>query len=42
MPETSEKGKESVNPYVPLQIKNMMGETMKHIPKWEFKGILCL
>jgi hypothetical protein len=37
MPETSEKGKEVVNPSVPLQIEKTMGETMTCIPKGAFK-----
>jgi hypothetical protein len=37
MLETSEKGKEAVNPYVPLHIEKTMGETMTCIPKGAFK-----
>jgi hypothetical protein len=37
MPDTFEKGKEAINPYVPLKIKKTMGETMKHILKGAFK-----
>jgi hypothetical protein len=36
-PSTSEKGKEDETPYLPLHIKNTMGETMTHIPKGVFK-----
>jgi hypothetical protein len=32
MSESTEKGKEVINPYVPLQIEKMMGETMTSIP----------
>jgi hypothetical protein len=34
---TSEKGKEAKNPSLPLQIENMLGETMTGIPKGAFK-----
>jgi hypothetical protein len=37
MPNTSEKGKEAENPYVPLQIEKTLGKTMTHIPKGAFK-----
>jgi hypothetical protein len=37
MPNTSEKGKEAENPYVPLQIEKTLGETMACIPKGAFK-----
>jgi hypothetical protein len=37
MSETAEKGKEVVNPSVPLQIEKTMGETMTHILKGAFK-----
>jgi hypothetical protein len=37
MPETTEKGKEAVNPSIPLQIEKTMGETMTRIPKGAFK-----
>jgi hypothetical protein len=37
MPSTVEKGKEAENPYVPLQIKRMMGDTITHISKGAFK-----
>ena len=36
-PSASEKGKEVEIPSLPLQIENMLGETMTHIPKGEFK-----
>jgi hypothetical protein len=36
-PNTSEKGKEAENPPFPLQIENMLKETMTHIPKGAFK-----
>jgi hypothetical protein len=35
--ESVEKGKEVVNPYVPLHIEKTMGETMTHISKGVFK-----
>jgi hypothetical protein len=38
--ESTEKGKEVVNPYVPLQIEKTMGETMTRIPKVAFKKYL--
>jgi hypothetical protein len=37
MPNTHEKGKEVENPSLPLQIENMLGEIMTHIPKGAFK-----
>jgi hypothetical protein len=37
MSESAQKGKEVINPYVPLQIERMMGETMTRIPKGAFK-----
>jgi hypothetical protein len=37
IPNTSEKGKEVKNPSLPLQIEKMLRETMKRIPKGEFK-----
>jgi hypothetical protein len=37
IPNTFEKGKEAENPPLPLQIENMLGETMTHIPKGVFK-----
>jgi hypothetical protein len=40
MLETDEKGKEAINPYVPLQIEKTMGETMTYIPKGVFKKYL--
>jgi hypothetical protein len=40
MPKTAKKGKEVVNPYVPLQIAKTMGETMTHNPKGVFKKVL--
>jgi hypothetical protein len=36
-PSTSEKGKEVELPSLPLQIENMLGETMTCIPKGAFK-----
>jgi hypothetical protein len=36
-PSTSKKGKEAYLPSLPLQIENMLGETMTHIPKGAFK-----
>jgi hypothetical protein len=36
MSESFEKGKEATNPPFPLQIQNMMGETMMCIPKGAF------
>ena len=36
-PRTSEKRKKVENPPLPLQIKNMLGETMTRIPKGAFK-----
>jgi hypothetical protein len=35
--ESTKKGKEAKNPPVPLHIERIMGETMKHISKGEFK-----
>jgi hypothetical protein len=37
-PSTSEKGKEDQIPSLPLQIENMLGETMTRIPKGAFKN----
>jgi hypothetical protein len=37
MSESAEKGKEAINPFVPLQIEKTMGETMTHTPKGAFK-----
>jgi hypothetical protein len=37
MSETTKKGKEAINPSLPLHIEKMMGETMTHIPKGAFK-----
>jgi hypothetical protein len=37
MPETAEKGKEAVNPSVPLNMEKRIRETMKHILKGVFK-----
>jgi hypothetical protein len=37
MLESTEKGKEAVNPFVPLQIEKMMGKTMTCISKGSFK-----
>jgi hypothetical protein len=37
MKNTSEKGKESENPSLPLHIKKTLGETMTRIPKGAFK-----
>jgi hypothetical protein len=37
MIESSKKGKEATNLFLPLQFKKMMGETMTRIPKGEFK-----
>jgi hypothetical protein len=37
MRNTSEKGKEAENPSLPLQIENMLVETMTQIPKGTFK-----
>jgi hypothetical protein len=36
-PKSTEKDKEVINPYFPLQIEKTMGETMTHIPKGAFK-----
>jgi hypothetical protein len=36
-PSVSEKGKEAEIPSLPLQIENMLSETMTRIPKGEFK-----
>jgi hypothetical protein len=37
MTNTSKKGEEDENPFVPLQIKKMLGKTMTCIPKGAFK-----
>jgi hypothetical protein len=37
MPNTSEKGKEAENPYLPFQIEKTLGKTMTRIPKGVFK-----
>jgi hypothetical protein len=37
IPNTSEKGKEAKNPFVPLHIEKTLGETMRCIPKGVFK-----
>jgi hypothetical protein len=38
MPNTSEKGKESENTHLPLQIEKMLGETMTFIPQGTFNN----
>jgi len=39
MSNTTKKGKEAINPYVPLHIENMMGKTMTRILKGEFRKL---